>query len=33
MTSFMVQEDPPSRFLGVDISTLATELGRLPEKP
>lgn len=32
MTSFMVQDDPPSRFLGVDLSTLAAELGRLPEK-
>jgi hypothetical protein len=29
----MVQEDPPSQFLGGDISTLAAELGRLPEKP
>ena len=32
-SSLVVQEDPPSRFLGVDISTLAAELGRLPEKP
>jgi transposase len=30
--ALMVREDPPSRFLGVDISTLATELGKLPEK-
>ena len=33
MSSFMVQEDPPSQFLGGDISTFAAELGRLPEKP
>lgn len=33
MTSFMVREDAPSRFLGVDLSTLAAELGKLPEKP
>jgi len=31
MTSFMVQEDPPSRFLGLNISTLAAELGKLPK--
>jgi hypothetical protein len=30
--SFMVGEVPPSRFLGVDILTLAIELGKLPEK-
>jgi transposase len=30
--SFMVREEPPARFLGVDLSTLATELGKLPEK-
>jgi transposase len=33
MTSFMVREDPPSRYFGVDLSTLATELEKLPEKP
>jgi hypothetical protein len=27
-----VREDPIPRFLGVDISTLAAELGKLPEK-
>jgi hypothetical protein len=28
----MVREDSLAWFLGVDLSTLATELGKLPEK-
>ena len=32
-TSFMLQEDAPPRSLGVGISTLATELGKLSNKP
>lgn len=31
--SFMVREDRIPRFLSVDLSTSATELGKLPEKP
>jgi hypothetical protein len=31
--SLMVREDAPSRFLGLDLSTMATELGKLPAKP
>jgi hypothetical protein len=29
----MVRDDPVPRLRGVDISTLAAELGKVPEKP